>query len=139
MELDSNRSVKLLEQLLVGLEAMRPKMIVVAGRYFSDVVNETAPYDKFKDYFEAVGNIVRDENLLCLRDHTQWVFIPSIADPGQMKLFPMSPIAEHLISGFKGATVGRIKKVTLANNPARISFRGKEMVICRYNYLKKIK
>ena len=29
--------------------------------------------------------------------------------------------------------------MTLANNPLRVSFLGKEIVLCRYNYLKKVK
>lgn len=33
----------------------------------------------------------------------------------------------------------RFKKLTLANNPCRISFLGKEIVICRYNFMIRFK
>jgi hypothetical protein len=37
-------------------------------------------------------------------------------------------------AGLKG-----IKKIKLATNPCRISFFGKEIVVCRYNFLRKLK
>jgi hypothetical protein len=52
---------------------------------------------------------------------------------------PSFKLSEHLIEGFKGKGPNRIKKIMLASNPMRMSFRGKEMVFCRYNYFKKIK
>jgi len=50
-------------------------------------------------------------------------------------------MSDNLFSGFKGfgAQSNRIHNVTLASNPVRISFYGKQIVINRYNYFKKMK
>jgi hypothetical protein len=62
------------------------------------------------------------------------VFVPAIEDPGQIKMFPCSPFGEYMFEGLE-----KFKKVRLAPNPLRLNFLGKEIVLCRYNYLKKIK
>ena len=41
IELDNHKQIKSLEKLFVGLESMRPKIVVITGRLFSDKVNET--------------------------------------------------------------------------------------------------
>ena len=38
----------------------------------------------------------------------------------------------------KGTGPKRIKNITLSTNPCRISFMGKEIIICRYNYFRKL-
>lgn len=50
---------------------------------------------------------------------------------------PSFKLADFLVSGIKGPK--KIQNVILGTNPMRISFRGKEIVICRYDYFKKIK
>ena len=47
---------------------------------------------------------------------------------------PNLPLSEYFSSSFSG-----VKNITFASNPCRISFYGKQIVICRYNYLKRIK
>jgi hypothetical protein len=47
---------------------------------------------------------------------------------------PNMPLTEYFSSSFDG-----IKDITFASNPCRISFYNKQIVICRYNYLKRIK
>ena len=88
MELDKPSQLKALERLLQGLETMLPRMIICIGRFFSDAVNETESYSSFQGYFEALGAIVKDNKLVHLRDTTEWVFVPNMEDPGQMKLMP---------------------------------------------------
>lgn len=117
---------------------MCPEMIVVCGRLFSEHANETESTDKFKSYMETLTSIIRDLNCVNLRDHTEWVFVPSIEDAGQIKALPAIPFSESIFSGLKTGP-NRIKKLTLANNPCRISFLGKEIVICRYNYTTRLK
>lgn len=53
--------------------------------------------------------------------------------PGVVKL------SDTFLSGFKGNGPQRIKNITIVPNPVRISFYGKEVVVCRYNYMKKLK
>ena len=142
LELDEPRQLKALEKLLDGLEMMRPKMIVCVGRFFSEQNNEIESFEKFKGYLEKFGGIVREKELANLRDFTEWIFIPAIDDPGQIRAMPSAPMSEYLLEGFMGkhlsSTSAKIKKVTLGCNPLRISFMGKEIVIARFNFLKKI-
>lgn len=55
-----------------------------------------------------------------------------------MQVLPSFKLSDFFVDAFRGKTQ-RIKKVIAASNPMRISFRGKEMVFCRYNYFRKIK
>lgn len=69
--------------------------------------------------------------------------MPSLEDPGQTKLMPCLPLADFFFSGAKSGNLNAnsrvLKNVTLATNPFRISFYGKEIVVARYNYFKKLK
>ncbi len=69
------------------------------------------------------------------------MFIPSLDDPGQTKLMPCMPLSDFFFTGTRGATGTNkiLRNVTLASNPVRISFYGKEIVISRFNYFKKLK
>lgn len=123
----------------MGLEDMRPEVIVMVGDFISQENIETESFDKFKYYFEQIGTIVRENGLVCLRDLTQWIIMPSPNDPGIIKVMPNFKLSEYLITGMKGNGPQRIKKIMLATNPMKISFRGKEIVFSRYNYFKKLK
>jgi hypothetical protein len=54
---------------------------------------------------------------------------------------PCLPLSDFFFtSNRNGPGTNRIlKNITLASNPFRISFYGKEIVIARYNYFKKLK
>jgi hypothetical protein len=56
-----------------------------------------------------------------------------------MKVMPCMPLSEYFLSTFKGNGPSRIKNITIGSNPLRISYYGKEIVISRYNYFKKLK
>jgi hypothetical protein len=45
---------------------------------------------------ESLANIIKDNNLDSLRDFTEWVFVPALEDPGQIKMFPGMPYPEYL-------------------------------------------
>jgi hypothetical protein len=119
---------------------MRPEMIVLIGDFMSQKIAEKLPFDQFRVYFDTIAQIVKDNDYKCLRDQTHWIFVPSIEDPGQTKLIPCLPLSDYFLSGARGTSVNKIlKNVTLASNPLRISYYGKEIVITRYNYFKKLK
>ena len=85
---------------------------------------------------------MRDKELANLRDFTEWIFIPAIDDPGQIRAMPSAPMSDYLLEGFSGkhlsSTNAKIKKVTVGCNPLRISFMGQEIVIARFNFMKKL-
>ena len=125
--------MRALEQLLEVLDGMMPSIIVCAGRFISEQNRDRESFEQIRGYFEQFGNIVRERSFEYLRDHTEWIFIPALEDPGQVHVMPQVPLAENLLTGFIGNYQGRIKKVTLGTNPLRISFNGKEVVISRFN------
>lgn len=139
LHLDQPRQMRALEQLLEALEGMLPSIVVCAGRFISDQNRDKESFESIRGHFEHLGNLIRDKNLTYLRDHTEWIFIPALDDPGQLHLMPQMPLPSHILSGFIGNHQGKIKKVTLGTNPLRISFNGKEVVIARYNFLQKLK
>lgn len=60
--------------------------------------------------------------------------MPGLNDPANEQIIPSLPLNDYFASCFDG-----IKNLTLACNPCRLSFYGKQIVICRYNYLKRLK
>ena len=78
-----------------------------------------------------------EQKLEHLREKTQWVLVPSLNELGTVKVMPTFKMSDHLISGIKGH--GKIQNITLATNPMRLSFRGKEIVFSRYDYFKRVK
>lgn len=56
--------------MFIGLEEFRPEVVVLIGDYISLENNETESFDKIKLYFDAVGAIIREDGLNCLRDLT---------------------------------------------------------------------
>jgi hypothetical protein len=77
--------------------------------------------------------------LLTLRDKTEWIIVPSVNDPGQNKLMPGTKLSEFFISTMKGIGPNRIKNLTIGTNPIRLNFYGKEIVISKYSFYKKLK
>jgi hypothetical protein len=138
-DLDIGKSVQALKTMLIGLDGMRPEVIVMIGNFVSPTNRELQTFDKIKSYFDEIVNIIKENELHCLRDLTQWIFMPSIGDPGIMKVMPTFKISDFLVSGIKGIGPNRLKKVMLGTNPMRLSFRGKEIVFSRYDYFKKLK
>jgi hypothetical protein len=119
---------------------MRPEIIVIVGDFLSQRIAEKLPYDQFRVYFDTIAQIVKDGDYKCLKEQTHWIFVPSLDDPGQTKLMPCLPLSEYLFSGARGTGINKIlKNVTLASNPLRLSYYGKEIVISRFNYYKKLK
>ena len=102
---------------------MCPEMIVVCGRLFTEKASETESTEQFRGYVEQLAATIRELGCVNLRDHTHWVFVPSIDDAGQIKAMPTVAFSESLFTSLKTGP-SRLKKLTLANNPCRISFLG---------------
>ena len=124
--------------MLKGLESMRPEVIVFIGEFVSEESSVNDTVERIQGYFEIIGQTIRDHKLDCLKDLTTWMLIPSLNDPGMLKIFPMVKLSENLIQLMKGNGPGRIKNLHLCTNPCRLSFRGKEMVFSRFNYFRKL-
>jgi len=88
IELDTPQTQKNLRKLLEGLEQIKPDIVVLMGDFVSLKIAEKAGFDQLKFYFESIGQIIREQNFICLREATHWIFVPSVDDPGQPKLMP---------------------------------------------------
>jgi hypothetical protein len=51
--------------------------------------------------------------------------MPSPSDAGVTKLMPGFKMSEYLLEGFRGKGGQRIKKIMMASNPMKLSFKGK--------------
>ena len=69
-EIDQMNNVGYMKTLLMGLEDMRPEIIVIIGSFVSQENTESQSLEAFKMYFESIGSIVRDNDLICIRDLT---------------------------------------------------------------------
>ena len=49
---------------------MRPEMIILVGDFFSQRIAEKVPYESFKTYFESIAQIVKDNDLRCLKEQS---------------------------------------------------------------------
>ena len=118
------------------MNQMGPEVIVILGEFVSP---ETAceGFAKLKESLEFILQILIDYKLDYLREMTQWVLVPSLNEQGVCKIMPAFKMSDYLISGMKGH--GKIQNITLATNPMRLSFRGKEIVFSRYDYFKRVK
>ncbi len=47
---------------------------------------------------ELLANIVTEKKLESLRENTEWLFVPALDDPGQIRMFPATPYADYLIA-----------------------------------------
>lgn len=99
IELDLATTQKALPQLLTGLEEMRPHIIVVMGDFVSQRIADKTPYEGFRQYFESISQIAKDNSLTCLKEQTEWIFVPSVDDPGMTKMMPCMPLAEYFLTG----------------------------------------
>lgn len=121
---------------MVGINDMGPEVIVLIGDFIS-AEKRSEGFSKFKETMEFLLQVIKEKQLTFLQEQTQWILIPSLNDAAMCKLMPTFKLADYLVSSIRGPK--RIANVMLGTNPMRLSFRGKEIVICRYNYFKKIK
>lgn len=76
---------------------MKPRVICIVGRLFSERASENDSAALLVQYVEAVAHIVKEKQLESLRTDCEWVFVPSLEDPGQIKLLPCMPYGDYLI------------------------------------------
>ena len=88
IHLDNPRQMRALEQLLENLEGMLPSIIVLAGSFISEQKRCSTSCEEMRGHFEQLGNIIRDKGYDYLRDHTEWIFVPSMDDVGQLNMMP---------------------------------------------------
>ncbi len=57
-----------LGKLLEGLEQMRPDIIVLVGDFVSQRISDKLPYEAFRQYFDTISQIVKEQDLRCLKE-----------------------------------------------------------------------
>lgn len=74
-----------------------------------------------------------------MTETTQWIFVPSQSDPASIKTMPMPAMSEFLFKEFIGKRPDVIKNVQFGSNPCRLNYKGKEILLSRYNYFEQLK
>jgi len=138
LELDQMRVQESLEALVEELEKQRPAVIVVFGSFVSKRNAESMSFEEVQELLGYFGAIVRQEKGF-LSEVTQWIFVPSQSDPAVIKTMPMPALAESLFKDFVGKRPDVIKHTAFGTNPCRLNYKGKEILLSRYNYFEALK
>jgi len=59
---------------------------VCTGRFFSERACENDSFDQLKRHLNTLATLCKDHTFL--QNETEWVFVPSLEEPGQVKIFP---------------------------------------------------
>ena len=105
---------------------------ILWGEFISNKKIDTLDFDGIKFSFDEFAGLIKKYDRL--KNECRFILIPGPNDPASDQIMPLSPLWDYFTSSFSG-----IKHITFACNPWRISFYGKQIVVSRYNYLKKIK
>ena len=116
----------------------KPDIIVLIGDFISERNQDKESTQETKLHFEQLGHIIRSNHFPLLREQTQWLLVSSNNDPGHVRLYPGMKIAEYFLQAFKGTGPSRIRNAQLCTNPSRIVYYGKEIVISKFDYYKKL-
>ena len=63
---------------------MQPAVIVLVGSFISPENRELETFEQTKSHFDVILDILVSKNLDYLKDLTEWVFVPSLEDQGQI-------------------------------------------------------
>ena len=55
-------------------------MVIICGSLFTEQCKETEASEKLRSYLETFASIIKEHDKIS--KHTEWVFVPSLDDPG---------------------------------------------------------
>ena len=133
LSLDEPSSISSLDEIFKAYEQINwLSTFILWGEFISNKKVDTLDFDGIKFCFDELAALIKKYDRL--KNECRFVLIPGVNDAANDQILPLSPLCDYFTSSFSG-----IKNVTFAWNPWRINFYGKQIVIWRYNYLKKIK
>ena len=103
---------------------------ILCGEFISQEKVDSIDFEEIKFFFDELAKICKKYP----RIKNEWkiIMIPGQNDPCSDQVLPNPPLLEYFRNQFPPNTI-------FASNPCRISFFGKQIIVSRYNYLKKIK
>lgn len=150
INLDDENDIKSLNEMFAAYEQM-PSIttFIFCGEFISHKKVDSGNYDDIRmDYKQLADTIKKYDRL---KTECRFILVPSINDVASDGILPSMQCTtllgdldedieydaaneEFTYKDFNG-----IKHITFATNPCRINYFGKQIVVCRYNFLKKFK
>eukprot|EP00002_Diphylleia_rotans_P027978 TRINITY_DN5634_c0_g1_i4.p1 TRINITY_DN5634_c0_g1~~TRINITY_DN5634_c0_g1_i4.p1 ORF type:complete len:326 (-),score=44.20 TRINITY_DN5634_c0_g1_i4:3-980(-) len=130
--LDQPKVMDKLKRLFSGYEELHVSMFVFMGNFSSNppIGEEIFQY---KERFEDLADIITGFPQLC--SNSTFVFIPGPGDPGLSTVLPRPPLSKQVT----GKLTDKIPNCILAQNPCRIRYLTKEIVLFREDLLTKMR
>lgn len=108
-----------------------PSLIVLIGEFNGSAACQMVQsMIATKQFFDSLADILADKKEL--RQHTQWVIVPGPDDFLPFSSFPNPHLSKKLMVKLRKI----VTNLELMSNPCRISYFGKEVVICRGDFSK---
>ena len=131
VHLDEPRVMEKLSVLFSGYSEEPPIAFVLMGN-FSATPYGPLRYQKMKEKFTALGDLILQFPTLI--ENSQFVFVPGPTDPGPGNVLPFPAIPSNLTSGI----TERIPSAQFCSNPTRIQFCSQEIVVFREDIMTKL-
>eukprot|EP00004_Rigifila_ramosa_P018738 TRINITY_DN4696_c0_g1_i2.p1 TRINITY_DN4696_c0_g1~~TRINITY_DN4696_c0_g1_i2.p1 ORF type:complete len:337 (-),score=60.37 TRINITY_DN4696_c0_g1_i2:182-1192(-) len=137
VHLDNPRVLELLRRLFQAYETAgsseRPHAIVLCGNFCSAPLS-AATLGRMGALFNGLADLIASFPALASQVH--WVFVPGPNDPGAPgNALPRPPLPEL----FTRRLTRRLATATFADNPCRLRFFSKEIVVCRQEIAAKMR
>ncbi len=131
VHLDEPRVMEKLSVLFAGYSDEPPVAFILMGN-FSAVPYGPLRYQKMKENFSALGDLMLQ--FPGLIEKSQFVFVPGPKDPGPGNILPFPAIPSNLTA----AVTDRISTAQFCSNPVRIQFCSQEIVVFREDVMNKL-
>lgn len=126
--LDDTTVMDKLKKLFHGFDDSPPIAIILMGPFLKNKGNVTSLRSKFALLAEIV------DSTFTLKNETDIVLVPDVEDPTCANILPRHPLPFALVQDF----MKKNKRVILATNPCRLQYCTQQIVVCRYELLKKM-
>jgi DNA polymerase epsilon subunit 2 len=126
--LDDAAVMSKLKRLFHGFDESAPIAIILMGPFLKNKQNPKLLRSKFSQ----LGDII--DSTVGIKNNTDIILVPDIQDPTSANILPRPPLPTFLVQDLMKKT----KRVILATNPCRLQYCTQQIVICRYDLLRKM-
>jgi DNA polymerase epsilon subunit 2 len=135
LEINEAKNIESLERVLktINDDCLNVDTVVLIGDFISKQNSKEMSIENQKMCFDSMIGLIKSNERLCRE--VRFIIVPGPNDPGTDDLLPQFELPEF----FFESAGSSVKHMMFAQNPLRLSYYGKQVVICRYNYFKKMK
>lgn len=126
--LDDSDVMEKLKKLFLGFDDSPPIAIVMMGPFLKNKGNAMALRSRFAQLAEII------DSTFTLKNETDIVLVPDIEDPTSANILPRPPLPTVLVQDL----LKKNKRVILATNPCRLQYCTQQIVVFRYDLLRKL-